>query len=425
MTDPIDNYRDGSMLHICRIYKPDIVYFLFSKEVIEYHKKDNRYYYCLEKLGELINHKFDIRSFEYEDLVDVHMFDTVYQCIKKDLLYIQSEMEPGDKLIVNVSSGTPAMKYCLQVISALKDYNFTPVIVSTPVKKSNPHKYDKNDYNPDVEWECNEDNTDFNNRCSKNFSMYMLKEIYDSNITKLVYNYDYSGAYMLADSIKNYSEDFKNLLKACQYRLQLDYSKGQSKLQSYGFTFPYTDSRKEVFEYTLSLGVKLERKEYADFVRAITPLLTEILIKLLETKCNFKISDYTNLENKRIFWDEDKLNKTDIGKKAIKILNESYKDSFGFGEIKNDHMRNLIDGMMPNSKVAENIKKINSFEKSFRNEAAHTIFTLTEDKIKKVTGITPAEIYERILNLLSNINISTKKCADNYDVMNNFVLKKM
>ena len=46
-TDPISNFRDGAMLHICRIYKPDIVYLYLSKEMCEFQKKDDRYRYCL------------------------------------------------------------------------------------------------------------------------------------------------------------------------------------------------------------------------------------------------------------------------------------------------------------------------------------------------------------------------------------------
>ena len=38
-TDPISNFRDGAMLHICRIYKPDIVYLYLSKEMCEFQEK--------------------------------------------------------------------------------------------------------------------------------------------------------------------------------------------------------------------------------------------------------------------------------------------------------------------------------------------------------------------------------------------------
>lgn len=61
-TDPIANFRDGSMLHICRIYKPDEVYLMMSQEISNHHRHDDRYRYCLNKLSEMINHKFNIHN---------------------------------------------------------------------------------------------------------------------------------------------------------------------------------------------------------------------------------------------------------------------------------------------------------------------------------------------------------------------------
>ena len=39
-TDPIKYLYDGSMLHICRYYKPDVVYLYLSKEMAENHDLD-------------------------------------------------------------------------------------------------------------------------------------------------------------------------------------------------------------------------------------------------------------------------------------------------------------------------------------------------------------------------------------------------
>ena len=33
--DPIANFRDGAILHICRIYRPDKVYLYLSSEMLE------------------------------------------------------------------------------------------------------------------------------------------------------------------------------------------------------------------------------------------------------------------------------------------------------------------------------------------------------------------------------------------------------
>ena len=67
-TDPIKYFRDGSMLHICRHYKPDVVYLYLSYEMIVHQKKDERYTFVLECLGELLEHKFVVRLIEREDL---------------------------------------------------------------------------------------------------------------------------------------------------------------------------------------------------------------------------------------------------------------------------------------------------------------------------------------------------------------------
>ena len=51
-TDPIKYFYDGSMLHICRYYKPDVVILYLSHEMILHHEKDNRYVRSIELLGE-------------------------------------------------------------------------------------------------------------------------------------------------------------------------------------------------------------------------------------------------------------------------------------------------------------------------------------------------------------------------------------
>ena len=81
-TDPISNsnYRDGSMLHIVRHFRPDIIHLYLTKEMLDHQKEDNRYLYCLEKLFELQHREnVDIREFQRPDLTEVHDFNFFYQ----------------------------------------------------------------------------------------------------------------------------------------------------------------------------------------------------------------------------------------------------------------------------------------------------------------------------------------------------------
>ena len=79
-TDPIsqDNYKDGSMLHICRFMKPDKVYLYLSKEMTEYENDDHRYTYCLDKLMEYQGRKFEYERIERPELTDVYDYDFFY-----------------------------------------------------------------------------------------------------------------------------------------------------------------------------------------------------------------------------------------------------------------------------------------------------------------------------------------------------------
>jgi hypothetical protein len=163
-TDPITGQHDGPFLHICRIYKPQKVYFYFSKEMFEYHQLDNRYLFCLEQLGKFLGHRFETELIIRENLVDVHLFDFFYSEFEECLKRIRRETDA--KILLNVSSGTPAMKGALQTLAVLSEHRYLPIQVSTPEKKSNPGAEDRTRYEKETQWECNLDNSEnAENRC--------------------------------------------------------------------------------------------------------------------------------------------------------------------------------------------------------------------------------------------------------------------
>ena len=109
-TDPIKYFYDGSMLHICRYYKPDVVILYLSQEMILHHEKDNRYVRSIELLGEKLGHTFEVRIIRDEQMVDVQQYDLFYHAFRGIIADIEEGMMPEDTLIVNMASGTPAMK---------------------------------------------------------------------------------------------------------------------------------------------------------------------------------------------------------------------------------------------------------------------------------------------------------------------------
>ena len=59
-SDPIRNFRDGSMLHICRYYLPDKVILYLTGEMYQHHLQDNRYVFTL--FGAAVSWKSGLQS---------------------------------------------------------------------------------------------------------------------------------------------------------------------------------------------------------------------------------------------------------------------------------------------------------------------------------------------------------------------------
>ena len=117
-TDPISlsNCHDGSLLHICRNYRPDKVILYMSKEMLDYQEADDRYMYCLTRLDRMQNRNTEYAVIERRELTRVHEFDYFYQDFRGIIREIYDELDDTDTLLINISSGTPAMKSGLLVL---------------------------------------------------------------------------------------------------------------------------------------------------------------------------------------------------------------------------------------------------------------------------------------------------------------------
>ena len=433
-TDPISNCRDGALLHICRIYKPDIVYLYLSKEMCEFQKKNNAYRYCLSKLGEMLNHEFEIKTIEKEELIEVQVFDTFIQEFRKILKEIRTKYEDA-QILLNVSSGTPAMKSALQILAALAEIPMIPLQVSTPEEGINPHKEDRNHYEPDVEWELNEDNdaATFRNRCIESRNLCLLDEIRKETVIKQIKSYNYVAALSIAEEMTNQmSEKTMALLHAACWRLKLNIFGINNELKWLGISIlPVKEQkRREIFEYILNLEIKMKKEEYADFLRAITPIVVELFkIGLKQyTGINWKELCIERQEKQRVskenierwYWDTDKLNKR---KEIKKVLDKRFGGQFKENNIYSIHLLTLIEAFAKNNNIITLSKKINSIEQNVRNMTAHNLVSVTENWVKKNCGFTPKEIMQLIKDYVKELDLGIKKEDWNsYDMMNQKII---
>ena len=132
--DPLTQLGDGPMLHIIRHYRPERVVLFLSPEMAEYQEQDQRYTKAIELLSAEC-HEGDVPTIELvkSNTTDVYKFDVYISEFEQKLNEIGKE-NGGDTILVNASSGTPAMEEALVALGAFGRLNLTPLQVPTPRK---------------------------------------------------------------------------------------------------------------------------------------------------------------------------------------------------------------------------------------------------------------------------------------------------
>ena len=428
-TDPIsyDNCCDGSLLHICRFEKPDVIYMYMSQEILENQKKDDRYRYTINKLYEKLDKPYTINEIKKEKLTKVHDFNYFYEDFHKELQKITKEMNPDDTLIVNVSSGTPAMKSALNVMATLGEYNWKVIQVSTPVKKMNEHNH--KEYDKELAWETDYDNDEgAPNRCQEVKSPNLLLIKHTENIKKLIEQYDYAAAETLAKSINN--KRILSLLEMAEKRTLLETKDVNRLSKELGCEklIPVRGEKDELaFEYALVLQIRIEKKLYSDFLRGITPVILYLFEDILINFLHVKIDKYIQKENGIEKWKFDSYDN-----EVYKILSDKYNGNFIEGKpVYSDNLVAIIERKagLPNTKLIELVKGVRDIEIDVRNAAAHTMEAVTDEKIGRVTGGKKSkDIMDDIKKLFEYSSVRnriSKDSWDSYEKMNSFIIREI
>lgn len=408
-TDPIAHQRDGALLHIIRKYRPDKAYLFFSKEIYGYEQKDNRYSYCLNKLLQEIGEDIEIEWIINEDLVDVQLFDPILLEFKEIIEDLCKCIEDDDELLVNVSSGSPAMKSAVQILAAFTERPVIPVQVDSPNKAVNTHEDVKGEYSPEIQWELNLDNSDetYEDRCRISSKTNLNIVIRKSIIRKHIEAYDYRAALDVANNVKNYiDENAISLIEAGSARLKLDKSNCEKNAKAANYDiYPIKQGDHwNVFEYLMIMRIKLEKEEYADFIRSISPLFQRLLEMIIKKTQIIDLDSLIRFDKK--------------SGSATVIETNKYAKSFDYIKIIDDYGKGGIDLNIKNS-----IYKIRDIEESVRNKAAHNITCITAESIYNSEKKTPMDIFKMLCDLAKYAGIKiTDEDLKTYDKLNEKII---
>ncbi len=428
-SDPIRNYHDGSMLHICRNYLPDRVVLYLSGEMYQHHVQDNRYVYCLEELGKKMSHPFEIEVIARDELTEVQDYEYFYTEFTKCINDIVAQMDEGDELLLNVSSGTPAMKNALIILATLAEFSFQPIQVSTPLKRSNYMDENTKKYEVQEQWEFDEDNESQEgdtSRCEEIKSLNLVKLLKVNLLEKHLQAYDYTAALEIARDLKNHiSVKATAMIEQANERNQLNTKRVNELAKKIDYQpMPVKNQENcDLLEYVLLLQMKVRRKEYADFIRAITPVVFELFYRVLKRQCHIDIKDYCDEKKSGLRWNLEKIKQTEVGD----ILQKEYAATgFRGGPVYSSQLKPLILHYSGSEKVNTLVTDLRHAEEKARNKAAHTIVSITNEKIVKWTDYTAEELLVKIQQLtLFVVPGQDGSIWDSYDRMNEAIMKEI
>jgi len=473
-TDPLsnDNYQDGAILHIVRNYRPERIVLFLSQEMLRFHKEDNRYIKSLyllyreflkqenpeqpEKLTEnalrpqrqfpIENASLElyqignmqVETIEREGLSEVQDFNTFYREFPRWIHYSMKELGEEDTLLLNVSSGTPAMKGCLLSMQLLQDIHCKVIQVSTPVRRMNEHRH--SGFVLEEAWENNIDNLEgFTNRCTEVLVPDFTYMIQENQIKRLIQEYDYKGALALAKSLpKERTEAYLPFLKMALQRslLNIDYVEEFIRHNKGLFHFPIENNSEKdkkaflVFEYCLQMQLKLSRGDLDGFIRSLTPVLWDLFFQIVEKDLELPISDYImNLhsQKKPKIWKLEELkngNKNEE-QKIYKALTKRFpKIDTQFAIVYSVHLLSLIESYHSEEIVIKLAGELRKVEEVLRNIVAHQMVPVTEKIILETSGFSAEQIMEKLKDLYSRAYfLCTEEQWNSYEMMNKDLIK--
>ncbi len=392
---------EGSMLHIIRHYKPEVVYLYITKEL---NYNDNRYEKAIKKFNPACE-VVEIISELYKD--DVNNYDAFMSDFRKYITEIHDKYNnKGYEILLNIASGTPQMKSNLILEVITNNIKLIPVQVDTPTKKRN---FEDTFLFDDLD-KIDTDKENTKNRCKEPEILSFKRAKIQSQIESLIKSYEYSAAYNLFSKVENISELFDgNLLKYLEHahlRVNLKYNEANKIINLANKDL--ADIENELLEYYYVMKLKYKKGELSDFILRISPFATDLLFYYLKQNVpalNKVLRDSKN--GKQICINES----SDIN--LINIYNNLYNKNKNYKKddsfislarlltIKDYYKKEKNNGI--NVNIVKLFDEIRDIEKNVRNNVAHRMINITEEFINKKVGLSSKIILNKNEELLKKV----------------------
>lgn len=435
MTDPVGLGHDGPFLNIIRKYKPEKAVLFMTKEPWQRHQKDNRYCALASRISP--NTKLEVLD-KYNYIEKAHSFELYDVPFKEEIEKLHNDF-PNHKILVNISSGTPQMEASLYLLSAILPFEVIPIQVETPEGKSNKTKASSDEFDLETVWENiaeNKPSMDKKYRCKPIPLQNAHKAILQKNVIALVENYDYSAALTLAESAKDlFPERLFNMLLSAQYRSSVKINESIEQLKkSENNTEDFFEVQDtaliDCYEYIQNLELLLKRKDYNNFSRSVSPVLTDLLEITFKEVYGKEPENWYQLDNKIGIYKLSRKLLSQLEPKALAALDGEFKNPFKDCPAAASNLLIIMQTVdseckNPNKKLIEEFQGLRSFEIKIRNLAAHEIIGFSDSDIKQKTGISSAKVLNMLKEIFSLCSRRNNLKWDGYEKFNDEIFKTL
>lgn len=411
-SDPIRSGFDGPLLNIIRNYKDiDKCYMFMSAQCFEIHNNPNKNYYikAYNRFMKDNNRVIDFQAINLQ-IEKVNEFDMYFDVFSNEFKRIITSAKNGEKIYVNLTSGTPQMQTSLALVVQRQSYiNVHPLQVNNFEFDSKNKSVDtfSNKYDIDGEIEMNAI-VDEKNRCQEIKLFTIFKNNIYQQIIALLKIYDYATISNIFKDMLEYNSKLKALVLFSKYRQEMNYEKAVNILDfaklpinKYLPLYNCTNYLPNImFEYYLQIKNLINNRQFNDMIIRIDLFTIELQIEFLKRIYKFDINKFKDGK----FFSIEKLEQFDISlANYINIeFNKKYVSDYNNSYI-NISLLNIILSYYCGENDNEIIKFFIKLEDlhSERNSAAHKLNIITQNDILKIISIDKIiKMFEKILKTI-------------------------
>ena len=404
-TDPVRGMHDGGLMHIMRFYRPEKVYLFLTAEMIRRDQKDQR----IAKTFDYIRAHWDgyapeVIRFE-TPIEDPSDMDALIDPMESLLERVVQE-NPGSEILLNLSSGTPQMQIILAQMALDLRYHKTGIQVKSPERQSSTaDRTNRKDYSVEDSLELNlDEEADVVNRCCVPKMMAINREKARNQLHALVEQRNYGAIAQMGGQIPAPYPQLARHLN-CRRRFLLKEAEKAAEgltgmqLQVGKGVYPYRVY--EMVEFFAMLKHLVYLKEYTYFILRVNPLLVELQLTMIREK----------LDEKGIAFDaffpvvdrRRKICPIAIGQylpDLLTYMNAQFNGGLREADLSIKALNVMLQFFGVDAAVCDLLSACEQANTKLRNPSAHDLFAITNDDIKRISGMDAETMVARLEKVL-------------------------